>query len=60
VIGVLQLSFIPGLTRRGMWRGQIEGVRSAYANRPLEIDARLSTVMEAIKRFADKTKLLEH
>ena len=22
-IGVLQLSFIPGLTRRGMWRGQI-------------------------------------
>ena len=27
VIGVLQLSFIPGLTRRGMWRGQIEGVR---------------------------------
>jgi threonine synthase len=40
--------------------GQIEGVRSAYANRPLEIDARLSTVMDAIKRFADKTKLLEH
>ena len=29
VIGVLQLSFIPGLTRRGMWRGQIEGVRVA-------------------------------
>ncbi len=27
VLGVLQLSFIPGLTRRGMWRGQIEGVR---------------------------------
>src|SRR5438105_13104039 len=27
VIGCLQLSFIPGLTRRGMWRGQIEGVR---------------------------------
>src|SRR6266568_3238491 len=29
VIGFLQLSFIPGLTRRGMWRGQIEGVRVA-------------------------------
>ena len=29
IIGVLQLSFIPGLTRRGMWRGQIEGVRVA-------------------------------
>jgi GNAT superfamily N-acetyltransferase len=32
-IGVLQLSFIPGLTRRGMWRGQIEGVRVAQAER---------------------------
>jgi GNAT superfamily N-acetyltransferase len=33
VVGVLQLSFIPGLTRRGMWRGQIEGVRVATAER---------------------------
>ena len=33
VIGCLQLSFIPGLTRRGMWRGQIEGVRVAAAER---------------------------
>lgn len=33
VIGVLQLSFIPGLTRLGMWRGQIEGVRVAAAER---------------------------
>ena len=33
VIGVLQLSFIPGLTRRGMWRGQIEGVRVAASAR---------------------------
>ena len=33
VIGVLQLSFIPGLTRRGMWRGQIEGVRVATSAR---------------------------
>ena len=33
VIGVLQLSFIPGLTRRGMWRGQIEGVRVAAGAR---------------------------
>jgi ribosomal protein S18 acetylase RimI-like enzyme len=33
VIGALQLSFIPGLTRRGMWRGQIEGVRIAQAER---------------------------
>jgi len=33
VIGVLQLSFIPGLTRRGMWRGQIEGARVAASER---------------------------
>src|SRR5882672_1853944 len=33
VIGVLQLSFIPGLTRSGMWRGQIEGVRVAASAR---------------------------
>ena len=32
-IGVLQVSFIPGLTRRGMWRGQIEGVRVAAGER---------------------------
>jgi GNAT superfamily N-acetyltransferase len=33
VIGVLQLSFIPGLSRSGMWRGQIEGVRVAASER---------------------------
>jgi len=33
VVGVFQLSFIPGLTRSGMWRGQIEGVRVASAER---------------------------
>jgi GNAT superfamily N-acetyltransferase len=33
VIGCMQLSFIPGLARRGMWRGQIEGVRIAAAER---------------------------
>lgn len=27
IIGCLQLSFIPGLSRTGMWRGQIESVR---------------------------------
>ena len=29
VIGTLQLSFLPGLSFRGAWRGQIEAVRSA-------------------------------
>lgn len=27
IVGCLQLSFIPGLSRLGMWRGQIESVR---------------------------------
>lgn len=29
IVGCLQLSFIPGLSRTGMWRGQIESVRVA-------------------------------
>ncbi|MBB3593024.1 ribosomal protein S18 acetylase RimI-like enzyme [Rhizobium sp. BK529] len=33
VIGCLQLSFIPGLSRTGMWRGQIESVRIASHRR---------------------------
>lgn len=33
VVGCLQLSFIPGVTRTGMWRGQIEGVRIAASQR---------------------------
>ncbi len=33
VIGCLQITFIPGLSRLGMWRGQIEGVRIARSYR---------------------------
>ena len=33
VVGCLQITFIPGLSRRGMWRGQIEGVRVARGER---------------------------
>lgn len=33
VAGCLQVTFIPGLTRLGMWRGQIEGVRVARGER---------------------------
>jgi ribosomal protein S18 acetylase RimI-like enzyme len=33
IVGCLQLTFIPGLTRLGMWRGQIEGVRIASDHR---------------------------
>lgn len=33
VLGCLQLTIIPGLSRRGTCRGQIEGVRVAHAAR---------------------------
>lgn len=33
VIGCLQITFIPGLSYTGMWRGQIEGVRVASERR---------------------------
>lgn len=29
IVGCMQISFIPGLSRMGMWRGQIESVRIA-------------------------------
>jgi GNAT superfamily N-acetyltransferase len=29
IVGTLQLAFLPGLARRGAWRGQIEAVRIA-------------------------------
>lgn len=33
VVGCVQLTFIPGLSRTGMWRGQIEAVRVASSQR---------------------------
>ncbi len=33
VIGTLQLTFIPGLSHQGAWRGQVEAVRIAAAAR---------------------------
>ena len=33
VTGCLQITFIPGLSRAGAWRGQIEGVRVAARHR---------------------------
>lgn len=33
VVGCLQLSFMPGLSRLGAWRGQIESVRIAASRR---------------------------
>jgi len=37
VIGVLQLTFVPGLTRLGMWRAIVEGVRVDRTRRSLRI-----------------------
>lgn len=33
VVGCLQIGFLPGLSRLGMWRGQIESVRVASSER---------------------------
>lgn len=33
LVGCFQLTFIPGISRRGAWRGQIESVRVARAKR---------------------------
>ena len=33
VVGCMQLTFVPGLSRTGMWRGQIEGVRISSSHR---------------------------
>lgn len=32
-VGCARLTFVPGLSRAGMWRGQIEGVRVARSHR---------------------------
>ena len=41
VVGCLQVTFIPGLSRRGMWRGQIEGVRVARGERGSGVGAEM-------------------
>lgn len=33
IVGYMQITFIPGLSRQGMWRGQLESVRVAGALR---------------------------
>jgi GNAT superfamily N-acetyltransferase len=50
VIGSLQLTMIPGLTRRGMKRGQIEGVRVASSQRGHGLGERLIRHAIAIAR----------
>jgi GNAT superfamily N-acetyltransferase len=39
IVGTLQLSFLPGLSRKGAWRGQLEAIRVAAARRRSGIGA---------------------
>jgi GNAT superfamily N-acetyltransferase len=41
IAGTLQLSFIPGLSRKGAWRGQIEAVRVASGRRGAGLGQRM-------------------
>jgi GNAT superfamily N-acetyltransferase len=41
IIATLQLSFIPGLARKGTWRGQIEAVRVASGDRNSGVGLRM-------------------
>lgn len=41
VVGTLQLSFIPGLSHKGAWRGQIESVRVASGQRGAGLGRRM-------------------
>ena len=50
IVGCLQLTLIPGLSRRGMKRGLIEGVRVAAACRGLGLGERLLRHAVAIAR----------
>lgn len=41
VLGCLQLTFIPGLSRTGMWRGQIESLRTARSKRGSDLGRKM-------------------
>jgi ribosomal protein S18 acetylase RimI-like enzyme len=52
VIGTLQLTFLPGLSRQGMWRAQIEGVRVSSKARGQRVGEQL--VRHAIARAKER------
>lgn len=52
VVGCLQLSFLPGLSRTGMWRGQIESVRIAKGHRGSGVGSQF--IEWAIARCAER------
>ena len=51
IVGCLQLTFIPGLSRTGMWRGQIEAVRVAASQRGTGVgQAMVSAAVQECRR----------
>lgn len=50
VLGCLQLTFLPGLSRGGAWRAQVEAVRVARARRGRGIGARMMQAAVALAR----------
>lgn len=56
VIAVLQLSYLPGLTYKGGWRAQIEGVRVARSHHSKGIGKQL--IQHAIERASSKQCVL--
>ena len=52
VVGCLQLSFIPGLSHAGMWRGQIESVRIAASQRDTGLGSRF--IEWAVEKAAER------
>ena len=69
LVGCFQITFIPGLSRRGMWRAQIESVRIARALRGQELGTIMMqwAIVRARERGcglvqlnSDKTRLEAH
>lgn len=52
IIGSLQLSFLPGLTRQGMWRGQLENIHVREDQRGAGVGFRM--IAWAIERCREK------
>jgi GNAT superfamily N-acetyltransferase len=69
VVGTLQISFIPGVARKGAWRGQIEAVRIAKSHRGLGFGRQMfewaisqcrSRGCRLVQLTTDKTRLDAH
>ena len=56
LVGTMQLSLLPGLLNRGAWRGQIEAVRIAAAERGLGLGAEM--IDQALAWFRERGCLM--